>query len=135
MSGFARPSQRDEDIHARVASQVNGVPLADVTEAMRRQAKTVNFGVIYGQSAAGLAARLGIEQAAAAEFIDGYFRVIRESRASWSGSWRNAAERGMLIRSWAAGGRSAECATMPAAPGTSPNGPPSTRSSKAPRPT
>ena len=51
--------QRDEDIHARVASQVNGVPLADVTEAMRRQAKTVNFGVIYGQSAAGLARRLG----------------------------------------------------------------------------
>ncbi len=66
--------QRDEDIHARVASQVNGVPLTDVTEAMRRQAKTVNFGVIYGQSATGLAARLGIEKAAAAEFIDGYFR-------------------------------------------------------------
>ena len=57
-----------------MASQVNGVPLADVTEAMRRQAKTVNFGVIYGQSATGLAARLGIEKAAAAEFIDGYFR-------------------------------------------------------------
>ena len=65
---------RDEDIHARVASQVSGVPLADVTGAMRRQAKTVNFGVIYGQSAAGLARRLGIEKAAAAEFIDGYFQ-------------------------------------------------------------
>ena len=41
---------------------------------MRRQAKAVNFGVIYGQSAAGLARRLGIERAAAAEFIDNYFR-------------------------------------------------------------
>jgi DNA polymerase-1 len=66
--------ERDEDVHARVASQVSGVPLAEVTDAMRRQAKTVNFGVIYGQSAAGLARRLGIERAAAAEFIDGYFR-------------------------------------------------------------
>ena len=66
--------QRDEDIHARVASQVNNVPLEEVTGAMRRQAKAVNFGVIYGQSAAGLARNLGIERAAAAEFIDNYFR-------------------------------------------------------------
>jgi len=41
---------RDEDIHARVASQVNGVPLEEVTSEMRRAAKAVNFGVIYGQS-------------------------------------------------------------------------------------
>ncbi len=64
---------RDEDIHARVASQVGGVPLDQVTEAMRRQAKAVNFGVIYGQSAFGLSKQLGIEQAEAARFIDAYF--------------------------------------------------------------
>jgi DNA polymerase-1 len=64
---------RDEDIHARVASQVNGVPLDQVTSEMRRAAKAVNFGVIYGQSAFGLARALGIEKEAAAEFIDGYF--------------------------------------------------------------
>jgi DNA polymerase-1 len=64
---------RDEDIHARVASQVNNVPLEQVTPAMRREAKAVNFGVIYGQSAFGLARALGIEQDAAARFIDGYF--------------------------------------------------------------
>ncbi len=64
---------RDEDIHARVASQVNGVPLAEVTSAMRRAAKAVNFGVIYGQSPFGLARGLGIEQDAAAKFINSYF--------------------------------------------------------------
>ena len=64
---------RDEDIHARVASQVYGVPLEQVTEDMRRQAKTVNFGVIYGQSPFGLAKQLGISKEDAASFIDAYF--------------------------------------------------------------
>ncbi len=64
---------RDEDIHARVASQVNNVPLEQVTAEMRREAKAVNFGVIYGQSAYGLGRALGIEQEAAQRFIDGYF--------------------------------------------------------------
>jgi DNA polymerase-1 len=64
---------RDEDIHARVASQVNGVPLEGVTSAMRRAAKAVNFGVIYGQGAFGLARALGIDQDHAAKFIDSYF--------------------------------------------------------------
>ncbi|HZN36367.1 MAG TPA: DNA polymerase I, partial [Pirellulaceae bacterium] len=63
----------DRDIHAQVASEVYGVPLAEVTSAMRRSAKAVNFGVIYGQSAFGLARSLGIEQAEAARFIDRYF--------------------------------------------------------------
>jgi len=64
---------RDEDIHARVASQVFGVDLAAVTSEQRRVAKAVNFGVIYGQSPFGLAKMLGIEQAQAAEFIRAYF--------------------------------------------------------------
>ena len=64
---------RDEDIHARVASEVNGVPLAEVTPEMRRAAKAVNFGVVYGQSAFGLARSLGIERDEAAAFIDSYF--------------------------------------------------------------
>jgi DNA polymerase-1 len=65
---------RNEDIHARVASEVYGVGLADVTPAMRRSAKAVNFGVIYGQSAFGLARQLGIEKSVAAEFIEAYFK-------------------------------------------------------------
>ncbi|MEE8450872.1 MAG: DNA polymerase I, partial [Thermoguttaceae bacterium] len=64
---------RGDDIHAQVAGQVNQVPLEEVTADMRRDAKAVNFGVIYGQSAFGLAKSLGIEQDAAAQFIDSYF--------------------------------------------------------------
>jgi DNA polymerase-1 len=64
---------RNEDIHARVASEVYHVPLAEVTSAQRRSAKAVNFGVIYGQSAFGLARQLNIEQDEAARFIDAYF--------------------------------------------------------------
>ena len=64
---------RDEDIHARVAGQVYNVPLDQVTSAMRRSAKAVNFGVIYGQSAFGLARALNIEKEEAAQFIDAYF--------------------------------------------------------------
>jgi DNA polymerase-1 len=63
----------DRDIHAQVASEVYGVPLAEVTPQMRRSAKAVNFGVIYGQSAFGLARSLGIDQQDAALFIDRYF--------------------------------------------------------------
>ena len=64
---------QDEDIHAQVAAQVYGVRLADVTAAMRRQAKVVNFGIIYGQSAFGLSKQLGISKEEAAKFIDAYF--------------------------------------------------------------
>lgn len=63
----------DEDIHARVAAQVYGVPLEAVTSAQRRNAKAVNFGIIYGQSPFGLAKQLGISKDEAAEFIDKYF--------------------------------------------------------------
>ena len=63
----------DEDIHALVASQVEGVGLAEVDSAMRRRAKAVNFGIIYGQSPFGLAKGLGISQDEAAEFIETYF--------------------------------------------------------------
>jgi DNA polymerase I len=68
---------RDEDIHALVASQVYGVPLEQVTGEMRRGAKAVNFGVIYGQSPFGLAKQLNIEQAEAARFINAYFDRYR----------------------------------------------------------
>ncbi|MBM4091707.1 MAG: DNA polymerase I [Planctomycetes bacterium] len=64
----------ERDIHAQVASEVHGVPLAEVTGAMRRAAKAINFGVIYGQSASGLASALGIAKEEAARFIDAYFR-------------------------------------------------------------
>ncbi len=63
----------DRDIHAAVAAEVFSVPESEVTSEMRRRAKTVNFGVIYGMSAYGLAVRLGISREEAGKFIDAYF--------------------------------------------------------------
>ncbi len=64
---------QDEDIHAQVAARIYNVGQSAVTPAMRRQAKVVNFGVIYGQSAFGLAQQLGISKEDAAKYIDAYF--------------------------------------------------------------
>jgi len=61
------------DIHTSVAAEVYGTRLEEVDADMRRVAKAVNFGVIYGQSPFGLAAALGIDQGTAARFIDDYF--------------------------------------------------------------
>ncbi len=61
------------DIHATTASQMFGVPVEAVDSDLRRKAKTINFGIIYGISAHGLATRLGISRGEAAEYIDAYF--------------------------------------------------------------
>ncbi|HNX08396.1 MAG TPA: DNA polymerase, partial [Bacteroidales bacterium] len=61
------------DIHAATASRVYNVTLADVTKEMRRNAKMVNFGIIYGISAFGLAERLNIQRKEAADIIEQYF--------------------------------------------------------------
>ena len=62
-----------EDIHASTASKVFGVPLPEVSRDMRSQAKAVNFGIIYGQSAFGLSQNLDIKRGEAKELIDNYF--------------------------------------------------------------
>lgn len=62
-----------EDIHTMTASKVFGVGLDKVTKDMRRKAKAVNFGIVYGQSRYGLAKNLGITNTEAQEFIDKYF--------------------------------------------------------------
>ncbi len=64
---------RGEDIHRRTASEVFGIFPEMVTDEQRRQAKTINFGVIYGMSAFGLAKQLGIGRREAQAFIDAYF--------------------------------------------------------------
>ena len=65
--------EKGVDIHSRVASEVYGVALPEVTPEMRRSAKAINFGVIYGQSSFGLAKALDIDKEDAAEFIESYF--------------------------------------------------------------
>jgi DNA polymerase-1 len=65
--------RRGDDIHTLTASQVFGVPPLMVTPDHRRQAKVVNFGIVYGLSAFGLSQQLGIEPGEARKFIDAYF--------------------------------------------------------------
>ncbi len=72
--------QNDEDIHTRVAAEVHGVSVSEVTSTMRREAKAVNFGILYGQSPFGLAKALGISKGEAADFIDRYFDRYRSVR-------------------------------------------------------
>ncbi|MNS42685.1 DNA polymerase I [compost metagenome] len=62
------------DIHAATAAKVYGIDIADVTKEQRYKAKSVNFGIIYGQGAFGLAANLGISRTEAKEIIDNYKR-------------------------------------------------------------
>lgn len=66
--------QEQKDIHTATAAKVYGVSEQDVTPTMRRAAKAVNFGIIYGQSAFGLAENLGISRTEAKSIIDQYFR-------------------------------------------------------------
>jgi DNA polymerase-1 len=71
----------DRDIHAFVAAQVNGVELKEVSREMRANAKAVNFGIIYGQTAFGLANATGMSRGEAQAFIDGYFDRYPKIRA------------------------------------------------------
>jgi DNA polymerase I len=69
------------DIHALTASEVFGVPMAEMTGEIRRRAKAINFGILYGMSAFGLAQRIQVPQAEAAEFIKAYFARFPGIRA------------------------------------------------------
>ncbi|PYV73528.1 MAG: DNA polymerase I [Acidobacteria bacterium] len=73
--------RRGDDIHTLTASQVFGVPPLMVTPDHRRQAKVVNFGIVYGLSPFGLSQNLGIETSEAKRFIDAYFEKYRGVRA------------------------------------------------------
>ena len=70
-----------QDIHTRTASEVFGVPLAEVTSAQRRSAKAVNFGIVYGLSDYGLSQDLGIPRKEAAGYIERYFERYHGVRA------------------------------------------------------
>jgi len=66
-----------DDIHAATAAEINQVALGEVTPAMRREAKAVNFGILYGQGPHGLSAGADIPYARAKEFIDKYFAAYK----------------------------------------------------------
>ncbi|MBK9585812.1 MAG: DNA polymerase I [Alphaproteobacteria bacterium] len=85
------------DIHALTASQVFGVPLEQVTPDIRRQAKAVNFGIIYGISGYGLARQLGIPVAEASEFIRRYLNRFKEIQAYMEATKAEAKRNGHVV--------------------------------------
>ncbi|HBP52597.1 MAG TPA: DNA polymerase I [Clostridiales bacterium] len=88
---------KDEDIHAITASQILGIPVSEVTPAQRRDAKAVNFGIIYGISGFGLAENLSIPQYMAKEFIANYFTMHPKVRAFMDKNVEDARERGYSL--------------------------------------
>jgi DNA polymerase-1 len=86
----------DEDIHSRTASDIFGVFPEMVNPDMRRQAKVINFGVLYGMSAFGLAKELGITQKLAQAYIDGYFQKYAKVRDYLDGLLAQARREGYV---------------------------------------
>ncbi len=89
-----RAYQEDRDIHTTTASQVFGVPMEEVTPLLRRNAKAVNFGIVYGISAFGLSQDLNITRKEAQDYIDRYFATYPGIKAYLDGSIAYAREHG-----------------------------------------
>lgn len=80
---FLEAFRRDEDIHAATAGEMFGRPAADVTPDQRRAAKAVNFGIMYGMTAYGLARELKCEPGTAREYLDRYFLMHPAVKRFW----------------------------------------------------
>ena len=83
-----------QDIHAITASQVFHIPLNEVTPLQRRNAKAVNFGIVYGISAFGLSEDLSISRKEAMEYIERYFETYHRSRHFLTALWLTQRNRG-----------------------------------------
>ena len=86
----------DVDIHTKTASRVYGVPMDDVTKSQRRDAKVINFGVLYGMSPHGLSAATGMNFTQAKEFIDQYFTLRAPIRQYIDSTLQRAATEGYV---------------------------------------
>jgi DNA polymerase-1 len=91
--------EQGDDIHRRTAAEVAGLELSEVDDGQRDRAKAVNFGIIYGLSAFGLANQLGIATAEAQETIDAYFARYRGVRRFLDETIEGARERG-FVQTW-----------------------------------
>lgn len=85
-----------QDIHTRTAAEVFGVPMGAVTPQMRRAAKAVNFGIVYGISDFGLSRDLGISRAEAKDYITNYFARYQEVKAYLDRTVAEAKENGYV---------------------------------------
>jgi DNA polymerase-1 len=94
--GLCRAFAEDQDVHRATAAEVFAVDLDAVTGEQRRRAKAINFGLIYGMSAFGLARQLGLERAEAQGYIDRYFERYPGVRAYMDRTRAMAAEQGYV---------------------------------------
>ena len=94
--GLIRAFAEDADIHRATAAEVFGVPPEQVSHEMRRNAKAINFGLIYGMSAFGLARQLKIERAAAQEYVERYFARYPGVKAFMDRTREQAREQGYV---------------------------------------
>lgn len=84
------------DIHTATAAKIYKIEIKDVTDAMRRKAKTANFGIIYGISVFGLAERMNVSRQEAKELIDGYFETYTQVKEYMDKSIQTARENGYV---------------------------------------
>jgi DNA polymerase-1 len=94
--GLLRAFAEDRDIHQATAAEVFGVPLEAVSSDQRRSAKAINFGLIYGMSAFGLARQLGIGRADAQKYVDLYFQRYPGVRRYMEETRRQARDAGFV---------------------------------------
>ena len=87
---------QDKDVHTATASSVFGVSIDEVTKEMRRKAKAVNFGIIYGQSSYGLASSLGIAPSEAKLIIERYFQTYPKIKSYFDKIRSDAHEKGYV---------------------------------------
>ena len=85
-----------EDVHRRTATEIFGLEPGAVTSEQRRYAKTINFGLIYGMSAFGLASQLGIERSAAQQYMERYFARYPGVKQYMDATRQSARERGYV---------------------------------------
>ena len=85
-----------KDIHTATSAKIYGVEISEVTKDMRRNAKTANFGIIYGISAFGLSERLGISRTEAKTLIEGYFKTYPQVQEYISNSINKAKDNGYV---------------------------------------
>lgn len=86
-----------EDIHARTAAEVFNIPIEGMDPLIRRQAKAINFGIIYGISAFGLGKQLGVSSSVAKKYIDTYFMRYPEIKEYMQNTQREAKEQGYVL--------------------------------------
>ena len=94
--GLLSAFSEDRDVHVATAAEVFDVPLNSVTPDQRRTAKTINFGLIYGMSAFGLARQLGIDRGSAARYVEKYFARYPGVKRFMDATRTNARETGFV---------------------------------------